>query len=200
MENFENILKGKLVKLPYKAKLLFGVIICEKLQPNYEAFAKRTNWGNNKVIIDGIALVYLYLINNTSVSISEIQSTIANIDLITPDTEDFEDITTSFALDSCTSLSSTLEFIINKDLQFVIDTSSFAIDTVYAFINLKENFDPLDASSEIQIEHDDFMVREKQRQMNLIEKLSKTNLEMITDDLISSLRDSQSIIDLSLLK
>jgi uncharacterized protein YjaG (DUF416 family) len=119
------------------------------------------------------------------------------LNLLLPDTEDFTDVVTSFALDACTALMATIRFIVDKDVNRVLEVSDYAIDTVYAFIQLKENYDAFDPSSDIQTEHDSFMLQEKQRQISLISSLSES--VKITDHVINRLKGNSPIIDLSLL-
>ncbi len=198
MDAFKIEIKQLIKPLSFKAKALFAAITSERLYPNYVLFQERTAWGNSLLLKDAIALIYQYTINNSLISVEEVEYFKTRIDLITPDCDDFEDITTSFALDACTSLYCTLNFFISKDDNDIAAVATFARDTVYGFIKGKEQFDALDPSSEIQTEHDEFMVCEKQRQRDLIAKLSKIDLSIVTDALIDSLRVAYPIIDLSL--
>lgn len=197
MVEFEKEIKDKLSPLTYDAKVLFSVLTSEKLYPNCVAFEERNNWRGSKILQEAISIIYHYLINDRLISVQDFESMITSIDLITPDTEDFSDIITSFALDACTSLIATLRFIMDKDINNLLEVSTYAIDTVYAFIQLKDNFNAFDPSSDIQTEHYDFMLREKNRQRILLDNLSKVNL--ITDKVIDELRNKESIIDISLL-
>jgi len=199
MDEFEKEIKDKLSLLTYEGKILFSVLTSEKLYPNCVAFENRNNWRGCGILQEAISLTYHYLINRSSVSISDFEDMITRIDLITPDTEDFSDITTSFALDACTSLIGTLRFIIDKDINNLLEVSTYATDTVYAFIQLKEDFNAFDPSSDIQTEHDDFMIREQERQRTLIKTIAGMKLSSLTDGMINQLRTAEPIIDLSLL-
>src|ERR1700744_5772778 len=113
MDEFKEDIEKGLLSLTYEAKILFSVLTSEKLYPNYVAFEARSDWGNSEILKEATSLVYYYLINRNSTSISDFDDIITRIDLITPDTEDFSDLTTSFALDACTALISTIKFIID---------------------------------------------------------------------------------------
>jgi len=199
MDKFRNEIGNSLLRLPYKGKILFAALTIEKLYPNYIAFEDRRSWGNHLVLSEGISLIYQYLIKEDLFTDKEIKELINNIDVITPDTDDFPGILTSFALDACTSILDTLQFIIDKDDKHIINVSIYARDTVDMFIQEREDMNSLDPSIEIQIEHDNFMIEEKARQKLLIEALLNTNLEVITDQLLDKLRNNKPIIDLSLL-
>ena len=199
MSQFEKEIEEKLLPLSIKAKAIFAVLTCEMLYPNYVDFTQRTGWGNSKLLSDAISLIHIHLINSDLISISEIEDMMARIDLTTPDTEDFSDITTSFALEACTSIYSTLQFLLDENMGHLVEVVSFALDTIDSFIQEKEGMNSIDPSRDIQIENDDFMLREKKRQRELIAQLSKMNLDIITDDMMASLRTKHPIIDLSLL-
>lgn len=198
MDKYINEISHFLKPLSFRAKVLFAVLASERLYPNYVIFEQRTNWGNSQLLQEAISLIYQYIFDQNLFTPEEIQELITQIDLVTPDTEDFDDLTTSFALDACTSLFSTLNFILSRDENDILDVATYSRDTVYAFVQAKEQFDAFDPSSEIQGEHDDFMIHEKQRQRELLFKLSEIDLNTITDELIDSLRDKHPIIDLSL--
>ncbi len=198
MDAFEIEIKQLIKPLSFQAKALFAAITSERLYPNYVLFQERTAWGNSLLLKDAIALIYQYTINNSLISVEEVEYFKTRIDLIMPDTEDFEGTLTSWALDACTTLINTLNFFISKDDQDIFWVASTSIDTVDFFLYEKEQMGTLDSSDEIQTEHDEFMVREKQRQKDLIAKLSKIDLSMVTDALIDSLRVAYPIIDLTL--
>ncbi len=198
MDEFEVEIKQLIKPLSFKAKALFAAITSERLYQNYVLFQERTGWGNSLLLQDAIALIFQYIINNNLISVEEVEYFKTRIDLITPDTEDFEGTLTSWALDACTTLINTLNFFISKDDQEIFWVASTSLDTVDFFLYEKEQIDTLDESGKKQAEHDEFMVREKQRQRDLIAKLSKLDLTIITDELIDSLRVAYPIIDLSL--
>ena len=198
MDEFEIEIKQLIKPLSFKAKALFAAITSERLYPNYVLFQERTAWGNSLILQNAITFIYEYIINNNLISVNEVEYFKTRIDLIMPDTEDFEGTLTSWALDACTTLINTLNFFISKDDQDIFWVASTSIDTVDFFLYEKEQMGTLEASGEIQIKNDEFMVCEKQRQRDLIAKLSKIDLSIVTDALIDSLRVAYPIIDLSL--
>jgi uncharacterized protein YjaG (DUF416 family) len=197
MDKFRNEVKDLIEGLPNKGKILFAVLTSEKLYPNYIAFENISHWGNHKILEDAISFIFQYIINEESFIIPEIEDMISRIDLVTPDTEDFPGILTSFALDACTSILDILQFIIDKNAEHIVDVAIYARDTVDMFIQERDDMNSLDPSIDIQIEHDDFMLKEKSRQRKLIATLANIDLEIITDELLNRLRTTESIIDLS---
>lgn len=199
MDEFRDEVEGLLEALPNKGKILFAALTSQKLYPNYVAFENNNNWGNHQILEDAISSIFQYLINEDLFTNQEIKEMIDRVDLATPNTEDFPGILTSFALDACASVLDTFQFIIDRDAKHIIDIATYARDTVDMFIGERENMNYLNRNMDIQIEHGEFMLKEKSRQRTLIATLANTDLKIITDELLNSLRNNESIIDLSLL-
>jgi uncharacterized protein YjaG (DUF416 family) len=199
MSAFDINIERLLTALPSKARILFAVLTAETLYPNYVTFQNNVSWGNKDLLLDATTLIYYYLINENSVSQQEIEDMLEGVNLITPDIDDFSDSLASFALDACTAIISTLEYILENDVKHITYVSSYATDTVYAYIQEKEDIGALDPSWQIQTDNDDFMIAEKARQVGLLDRLSKTDVTTISNDLINNLRHNNPIIDLSLL-
>ncbi len=199
MDKFREEVKKDLIDLTNKGKILFGALTCEKLYPNYVFFYKSTGWGNPDVLIEGLALIYQYLIKDDLFSVKEIEDLITNIDVVTPDTEDFPGIATSFALDSCTSVYSVLSYLIDNNIEYIVDVATYARDTVDMFIQEKYDLKSSDPDIELTIANDSLMIEEKKRQKELLNKLKTLDTTSITDQMIESLRDRRPIIELDIL-
>lgn len=199
MDAYRNEVKKLIETLDDRGKILFAVLTSERLYSNYVAFEQAYNWGEPQVLEEAISTVYLHLIKDDLIEDDEIEDLISRVELVTPDTEDFPGILTSFALDACTSVLGTLQFILDRDAEHIIDIATYARDTVDMFIQERDDMNSLDPSINIQIEHDDFMVREKERQRTLIKTIANMNLSSLADGIISRLRTTEPIIDLSLL-
>jgi uncharacterized protein len=198
MDKYRDEIKSKLLSISDKGKVLFAVLICERLYPNYVVFQKINNWGNPDVLQEGIALIRQYLIKEDLFESDEINSVIEQVDQITPNTEDFSGITTSFALDACTSVLSTLNFILDKDTEHIADVATYARDTVDMYIQEKGDLDANDPTIETRIEFDSFMIKEKNRQRELLKKLAAIEIINVTDKMIEGLKDLTPIIDLQI--
>ena len=123
-----------ITSLSFQKKLVFAVLVCEKLYPNYVYFSNKNDWVNSEVLENAISNLYQYIYRSDLFSESEIEALIDEINQITPNTEDFEEIFVSFALDACTSILSTLNFILDKNTENIIDVATNATDTVDMFI------------------------------------------------------------------
>lgn len=199
MDKYREEISRLLKPLSFQKKLIFGALICEKLYPNYEYFSKTTFWGNTDVLQNAISTIYQTVYRNELFSENEIQSLIDEVETFTPNTEDFETVLVSFALDACTSILSTLNFIIDKEIENIVDVATYARDTVDMYVQERDDMLVSDKMFEEKIEQDFYMKQEKERQKMTIKLLAEIN--EITDMQLKSLREIQPrpIIDLSLL-
>jgi uncharacterized protein YjaG (DUF416 family) len=200
MKDFLKEIKNDVVKLSRTKRTLFSVVNCEKLLPNYVAFQEHNGWGNYHELQESIDITYQYLINSSLFKDDDFFELLERMDNVTPHTEEFSGILTSFALDACTAIESTLRYILSDDVEYVMEVVTYAYDTVDMFIQEKDNLDPNDKEIDERIRNDVFMQREKARQKELILRLSKLKNDMITDDIIKSLKNREKIIDIELLK
>lgn len=176
-------------------KVLFCTLTCEKLLPNYEYFHQQTGWGNPEILKEGLVLLYDFVLKE-HFNKKEVESLLAQIDLIIPDTEDFESIEVSFALDAANAVHNTLNYLLNRSLNYIFDIITNATDTVDMFIEEKYDLDMSQKDSERIISEDALMIREKDRQANLIKKLKGMSLKRVTSEIVKDLRDIQPIIEL----
>jgi uncharacterized protein len=199
MDKYRTEISRLLKPLSFQKQLIFGVLTCEKLYPNYEHFSQNNLWGNGQILQNAISIIYQNVFRKDLFSEDEIQNLIEQVESITPDTEEFESILVSFALDACTSVLSTLNFIIDGETENIIDVATYARDTVDMYIQERDDLDVNDKMIEIKIEQDIFMQREKQRQFDIIKLLSEK--KEITDSQLQNLREvqPQPIVDISLL-
>ncbi|MCR8559915.1 YjaG family protein [Mucilaginibacter sp. BJC16-A38] len=200
MDKFRQETRNALELISDKGKIIFAALTCEKLYPNYVFFKKVTNWGDSNILAEGLSLLFQCLLNKDLIRVQNVENAILNIEKVTPNTEDFPEIFVSFALDACTSIYSSLSFLLDNNSDKIVDVAVYARDTVDMFIQEKDDLNSLDSSIDIQIEHDDFMIKEKNRQRVLIETLANIDLDIITDELLNDLRTIEPIIDLSLLR
>jgi uncharacterized protein YjaG (DUF416 family) len=198
MDKFREEARNALESVSFKGKVLFAVLTCEKLYPNYVFFKKMTNWGSPDILLRGIGFAYKYLVEN-EVDVKNLKKVILDVDNITPNTEDFPGIFVSFALDACTSVYSCLSFLLDNNIDNIVDIAVYARDTVDMFIQERDNLNSSDPTIEVKIANDHLMIREKTRQIKLITNLRTLNFDTLTDGVIESLRDSDPIIDLEAL-
>lgn len=198
MDTYQDVIKRELITLSEKGRILFGALTTERLYPNYIHFEKMVGWGDHSKLQGAISLLYEYLLREDLVAVSEIQDAINEVDFVTPHTDDFPGITTSFALDACTSVHSTLSYILDKNIEHIIDVAIYARDTVDMYIQEIHNLDSQNPDFETKIATDPFMIAEKKRQIEVIRDINGIT-GGITSDLIRGIRNMNPIIDVSLL-
>jgi uncharacterized protein len=184
MDNFRIGISVMLNQLSPIKNLIFSVIICERLLPNYEYFSQKVSWGDFQILLNAINIIYDEIYQRKIHSKEEILNAINLVESVTPDTEDYDSILASFALDTCTSIVSTLNFILDNNIENIVDSATFARDTVDMFIQEKENLSIEDNLFENIIEEDKFMIREKQRQKDVILRLlelSEVNVNIVQE-------------------
>lgn len=198
MDKYRIEIREALKNLSTEKLILFAMLCCERLYPNYFLFSEETGWGDNTVLIEGIDKIVEFLQSN-ELNENQIKQIQNKIDSITPSTEDFSTILVSFALDACTSVYETLDFLLDPNIDKIVDVAIFARDTVDMFIQEKEMMDYTEPEFEIKIENDPFMKNEKARQVEHINKLVHNE---ITPDLIEKMRRQNlqnKIIDYSMI-
>lgn len=201
MENeYRNRISKKLAILNDGKKLTFSLLICERLFPNYVFFSIKYSFGNPSELKKIISTLIRDLLDKSKSS--KIDNYINIVENITPDTEDYDTILASFALDACTSLLSTLYFLKDGDFENLVDVATYARDTVDMFIQERDDLDINDIQMDQLIEEDPFMQRELKRQFEVVDYLTNIKSESLSIIDLSSLRElaKDDIIDISLLK
>ena len=141
----------------------------------------------------------LSLFNENPFNRNEILGLIEKVDCVTPDTERFSEIYVSFALDACTSVYSTLNYINDHELGHIIDVAICATDTVDMFIQERDDIGFSTIDIEDRISNDPLRIREKMRQKHIIERILDMQPNTISDHLIESLRDKTPLINIDIL-
>lgn len=201
MDKYREEIKQDLVRLEDMKPLLFAALICERLYPNYLYFHSVFNWGDPGVLREAIKIIFQSVIKKDLFEKEEILAMIEAVELITPDTNEFQEIYASFALDACTAVSSTLNYIIDQELEHIVDVAIYARDTVDMFIQERDDIHLFTINSEIRISSDPLMIHEKTRQKDSIERMLNKNFgDEINDQFIESLRDKSPLINIDVLE
>lgn len=196
MEVYRNVISEKIRHLTNGSKVIFALLICEKLWHNYVFFSEKSKFGNPSELAAIISDLYKNPFKNNNISLDDY---VRRIESITPDTDNYDTILVSFALDACTSVLSTLYFLKDSNIEHITDVAIYATDTVDMYIQERDDLDTKESKLEMLIEQDFFMQSEKKRQIQVIEYLK--NIDSITQKNLEDLRNlgTQSIIDLNLL-
>jgi len=163
---------NRLNNLEFKKQLIFAYLTCERLYPNYVLFSANFQFGDSSILRTAIDFVLSCILNDS------IDNPLANKFLLaveknTPDTEDFDTIFVSSALDACTSVAEALDFLLDKQYSRLKDISTVAIDSVHMYIQELESLDfNTDKDFQIKIDSHPLMQREVAIQTGIINYLS----------------------------
>ncbi len=200
MDLFRKQIKDEIESLNRKNKIIYCLLISEKLLPNYKYFSSIYDFGSVKKLEDIINVLYDYVFDKKHLTTEDVDIYLSEIEEITPDTNDFSTILVSFALDACTSVISTLNFIKNNNDNDVLDVACYARDTVDMFIQERDDLNLNNKELEILIDNDVLMTTEKNKQI-IIAKYLKEN-QLINRISLDELRrlNYGSIIDVNIFK
>jgi uncharacterized protein YjaG (DUF416 family) len=162
---------NKLKQLDFSKQAAFAYLICERLYPNYVDFSNKYGFGEPIILRNAINYLYNNLFES---NIDKINFFLKEVDKNTPDTEDFETVMVSPALDACTAIQDCLYFLVDNNFSRIINISTYAADTISVFIQEKESIDFVtDEKFQQKINHHPLMQKEVAMQIGTISYLEK---------------------------
>jgi uncharacterized protein YjaG (DUF416 family) len=123
---FKNMLKDTLQKSSEIRILDFAIDICERQKNEYLNFSLSTGFGSPgkiELVIDKIKAREIF-------DSKAIEKYISDLEEVCPNTEDFQIIEVSYALNYVTSVIDLLHYIESKDKEFILNISSYFLDTI----------------------------------------------------------------------
>ncbi|GAA0894556.1 hypothetical protein GCM10009122_42370 [Fulvivirga kasyanovii] len=183
MDNYLTELKETLKILNRQQKLVFAFWISKRLFSNYAFFHKETSFGDIDVLLDGLSLIDRYLFIDSTFVKDEVIKCIAQIDENTPDTNDYSQITVSFALDACVALTESLSYILDNNDQRIVNVASCARDTVDMFVQEKEELNYDDSEFEFKIQNDEFMKNEIRAQRDFFSRIKASDFTSLRSNI-----------------
>lgn len=201
-------LEKEIAGLPPVHRIAFAASCCERLLPNYSAFAREEGWGNPFVLRAALDEVWQILLGQPAdaAKIDLLRENCKNA--ILHDEEVFNSHHNYEAQLAAIAISNTLEACLDPAPKVVVKVIEGAVDTISEFIRIeKENADPrwTDKPFEEQnkeIADHPFTVKEIAKQSEDLRKLKE--IEILDRDFLECLRtssssynDGKSLIDLS---
>lgn len=164
---------NKLKELDFTKQLAFAYLTCERLYPNYVYFSKKYEFGNPDILRTAIDFLYSNLFDNKTDKV-KINSIIKKVDKNIPEPADYDTILASSALDTCTTICESLDFLIDKDISRLDSISTFSTDTVHMYIDVTDNLDfNTDKNFQHKIDNHPLMIKEVSIQKGIISYLFK---------------------------
>ncbi|XXY53397.1 DUF416 family protein [Sorangium sp. So ce269] len=158
-------LERSLAPLPREALIAFGLSCCERLYPNYVAFKRETGWGEPDVLRKSLDLAWGVL-EGFGPSHDSVNSARQEVQRAEPETEDFDTILVSSALDAAAAVGLVLKFIEEGGVGTIVEIASLCRDTVDMFVQDQDGLVPNDPKLEERILNHRLMQRELQRQQD----------------------------------
>lgn len=194
MDVFEQDIADRIQPLTQTGKLAFAYSVCARLYPHYKHFSDLESWGNPAILESAINTIrQIILLQPYSDSLKKL---FEEVEEVTPDTEDFPEVTCSFALNSCCAILDTLTFVMGKNDQAISAVATYARDTLDFYIQEIRDFAPDDPYLGREIVEDPYMIAEVEHMRTTIDLLLKagTPTEELLDELVEG-----KMIDLNLL-
>ena len=165
---------NKLKELDVSKQLAFAYLTCERLFPNYVYFSQNYGFGNPAILRKAMDFVYYAIFQKNEISKSKLL--IKEVHKNTPDTENYATNFVSSALDACTAIEESLNFLIDRQFERIESISTFATDTVDMYIQEIDNLDYNSDSAFQQKIDDHFLMKKEIRiQKGIIDFLVKIN-------------------------
>ncbi|HXA20250.1 MAG TPA: DUF416 family protein [Thermoanaerobaculia bacterium] len=160
-----------LERLPPFNRVAFAASCCERLLPNYAAFAAAAHWGHPSILRDALDFVWASLEKGHG-DPEHVERLIKRCETVIPHTDDFSLKYTSAAVDAGTAVIETLQSVLDGVSQHVVDVATFCRDTVDMFIQERDGLKLSDPDFETKIAHDPLMLQELSRQADTLAELS----------------------------
>jgi uncharacterized protein YjaG (DUF416 family) len=166
-------LTKELSGLPPRRRVAFAASCCERLLPNYAAFARDANWGSPSVLREALDQVWA-VAGGDNPNPERIRELRTATDRVMPDTESFSSDYTSSALDAGVAVLQALECCIDGDPATSAQAASSARDTVDMYIQTRDGLQYGAVDFETRIRCDSLMVKELEKQRADVQLLASS--------------------------
>jgi uncharacterized protein YjaG (DUF416 family) len=167
----ENELQTRLSSMDHRGLVLFGLYVAEQLLPNYRVFSREQSFGDVDTLRKAINSAWDWL-DGKLIDNEEVESMIDACESVTPDTEDFNSLYVSAALDAANSIANVLRLLLDSDSELAFEIGTFGRDTVDLYVQEIERMPANSVDLEERIRLHPLMQREIAGQfdaMNAIE-------------------------------
>ena len=166
----EDEMRSRLSGLDHKGLVLFGLFVAERLLPNYSLFSKEQSWGDASTLRAALDVVWSWL-ETEQADTAEIVSMVEQCERLAPDTDDFESLYLSAALDAAIATINVLKLVLDCDSELAVENSSFGRDTVDMYVQVIERMPANSPDLEERIRLHPLMQREISSQFDAIQKI-----------------------------
>lgn len=158
----EEDLANSLSELSGDGRVAFGLLCCERMIPNYVVFSKQNAWGDPAILRKTLDACWEGLIDESAgIDLTTLK---AQCDQSAPDTEQFQTILVSSALDAVAAAATLTDLLTTRDVEHAVTIASLARDTVDLYVQECEDMPPDAPDLEERIRLHIFMQNELQAQ------------------------------------
>lgn len=155
----EDRLLKKLSDFEPRARVAFGLICAERLLPNYSKFSREHSWGDIRPLRRALDAAWTWLQDGKGEEAGW-KSQIEECEQQAPDTNDFDSIFVSPALDAASVAIELLLMLSQPAAERALDIATFARDTVDMYVQEIESMEPNSSDLEEKIVEHELMQRE----------------------------------------
>ncbi len=152
----------------------FTLSVCERMYPNYCAFSKEVGFHGQKElrdILDGLWCMFV-----DGADYIEHEAALELIEKLTPDTEDYDTVLVSSALDFATCVSEAINYLDDEALNHPATVAGLALESVDMYVQEKEDISTTDPDRETKIENSPLMKEEILNQLLALSELGGLSL------------------------
>lgn len=119
--------------LPFWHRLAFAASCCERMLPNYVAFHRMERWGDPAPLEQGLDYLWRCTLTHDANPLV-VHRLIAACEPVVPDTEDFESVFCSLALDAANSVLLGLEACVGDDVERLAEIAELCVDGIIRYL------------------------------------------------------------------
>ncbi|WP_153559449.1 DUF416 family protein [Roseimaritima sediminicola] len=180
----EAALEVQLSRMSMRARLAFALLCCERMLPNYRAFATQEDFGEPDVLRQTLDEFWDFLEKEDEIPASAGKT---RCEELAPDTEEFESLLTSPALDAAVAVATLFDVVGSESPNPTLEIACLARDTVDMYVQEIESMDSSSPTLEDQIADHVLMQKEIEKQQS---DLALLDGEWSVDELRSRSADS----------
>lgn len=163
-------IREQLLALDGGKRLVFGALCCERLLPNYLTFQKEAGWGDFAAVRKALDCVWVHVYGNAQQN-AEIVDASSACELAAPSSDDFTSLYVTAAQDACFAVCSLLDYVLENDIDKIVQAATYATDSVDLFVQETDGIDPGDPELEAKILRHPLMQKELERQDSDLEAI-----------------------------
>lgn len=130
----ENQLRTRLSRLQATHRIAFAASCCERLLPNYQAFAEVEHWGNPDLLRQALDEVWSFL-KGEPLTEQHARALVQAIEPVVPDMDDYSSLYASLAIEAASAVVCTLEALPDGDVQQIVWVARSTVNSLLEYLD-----------------------------------------------------------------